>query len=112
MEVYSAGLTSLYIQPRAIEVMNEIGIDISTQKSEAYTQDFLFSMDIIITLCGHAEKTCPATPTHMKRFHWPINDPVGFIGSEEEIMNDFRRARDEIREKVEELIKYIKSGKR
>jgi arsenate reductase len=111
MEVYSAGLTSLYIQPRAIEVMKEIGIDISTQKSEAFTQDLLIRMDIIITLCGHAEKTCPATPTHMKRFHWPIKDPVGAIGSEVEIMNDFRRARDEIREKVEELITYIRSGK-
>jgi arsenate reductase len=108
-EAYSAGLFSHYVQPRAIEVMNEAGIDISGQKSEAVDYDVLRSMDILITLCDHADASCPATPPHIRRIHWPIKDPVGATGTEEEIMDDFRRARDEIRFKIVELIDNIKA---
>ena len=108
-EAYSAGLFSHYVQPRAIEVMNEVGIDISGQKSEAVDYDVLRSMDILITLCDHADASCPATPPHIRRIHWPIKDPAGATGTEEEIMDDFRRARDEIRFKIVELIDNIKA---
>jgi arsenate reductase len=64
-------------------------------------------MDIIVTLCGYAEELCPYTPPEIKRIHWPIKDPVGTIGTEEEIMNEFRRARDEIKEKVQKLIEEV-----
>ena len=110
IEAQSAGLFSHYVQPKAIEVMNEIGIDISGQKSEAIDYDVLKSMDILITLCDHAEASCPATPPHIRRIHCPIRDPVGATGTEEEIMDDFRRARDEIRIKIEELIEDIKAN--
>jgi arsenate reductase len=64
-------------------------------------------MDIIVTLCGNAEDSCPWTPPHIKRIHWPIQDPVGTVGTEEMIMKEFRRARDEIRERVQMLIKEL-----
>ena len=107
IEVYSAGLMAVGVQKRAIAVMKEIGIDISNQQSKEIDPDLLRKMDIVVTLCGHAEETCPWTPPEIKRIHWPIKDPVGTTGTEEQIMNEFRRARDEIKEKVQELIKEI-----
>jgi len=107
IEVYSAGLMAAGVQARAIAVMKEIGIDISTQKSKVIDEHLLKKMDIIVTLCEYAEDLCPWTPPQVKRIHWPIKDPVGATGTEEEIMNEFRRARDEIKEKVRGLIKEI-----
>jgi len=107
IEVHSAGLFAAGVHKRAIAVMNEIGIDISKQKSKHIDEELLKKMDIVITLCGNAEATCPWTPPQIKRIHWPIKDPVGTIGTEEEIMSEFRRARDEIKEKVRKLIEEI-----
>ncbi|MFA4828522.1 MAG: arsenate reductase ArsC [Thermodesulfovibrionales bacterium] len=110
IEPYSAGLTPAGVNPKAIAVMKEIGIDISTQSSKGIDNDFLGKMDIIITLCGHAEAMCPMTPPWMKKIHLPVEDPVGTIGTEEEIMNAFRKARDEIKEKVRGFISGIKGN--
>src|SRR3990172_11430354 len=101
-EVHSAGLIASRVHPRAIAVMKEIGIDISNQRSKEIDPDLLRKMDIVITLCGHAEESCPWTPPEIKRLHWPIEDPVGTVGTEEKIMREFRRARDEIREKIQD----------
>jgi arsenate reductase len=109
LEAYSAGLMAVGVHKRAITVMKEIGIDISNQKSKVIDEDLLKQMDIIVTLCGYAEDLCPRTSPEIKRIHWPIEDPVGMIGTEEEIMNEFRRARDEIKEKVQKLIEEIKA---
>lgn len=67
-------------------------------------------MDVIITLCGDAEESCPWTGATIQRVHWPIKDPVKAVGSEEAIMNEFRRARDEIKNKIEEFIRLLKRG--
>jgi len=107
IEVYSAGLFAAGVHKRAIAVMKEIGIDISKQKSKTINENFLKQMDIIVTLCGNAEDSCPWTPPHIKRIHWPIEDPVGTMGTEEEIMNEFRRARDEIKVKILKLINEL-----
>ena len=107
IEVYSAGLIAAGVHKKAIVVMEEIGLDISKQKSKVIDENLLKQMDYIVTLCGYAEDLCPRTPPGIKRIHWPIKDPVGTIGREQEIMNDFRRARDEIKEKVQKLIKEI-----
>ncbi len=107
IEVYSAGLIAAGVHKRAIAVMEEIGIDISKQKSKVIDENLLKKMDFVVTLCGYAEDLCPRTPPGIKRIHWPIKDPVGTIGREQEIMNEFRRARDEIKEKVQALIKDI-----
>lgn len=109
IEPYSAGLIAAGVNARAITVMKEIGIDISGQKSEEIDEDLLRTMDIVVTLCGNAEESCPYTPPEIKRIHWPIKDPVGTIGTEEEIMKEFRRARDEIRKKMFELINSLKT---
>lgn len=111
VEVYSAGLMAAGVHRRAIAVMKEIGIDISKQKSKEIDEKLLRKMDIVITLCGNAEETCPWTPPQIKRLHWPIKDPVGTVGNEEEIMEEFRRTRDEIKERVINLIEEIKKTK-
>jgi arsenate reductase len=111
IEPYSAGLLAAGIHQNAAAVMKEIGIDISRQKSELINEDLLKKMDTIITLCDNAEESCPWTPPRIQRHHWPIKDPVGFIGSKEETLNDFRRARDEIKKKIKDFIEGLKAGK-
>ena len=108
MEPFSAGLIAAGVHPRAIAVMKELGIDISRQKSKTIDEQFLKTMDAVITLCGNAEEACPWTPPTITRLHWPINDPVGTMGTEEKIMKEFRRARDEIRERTEQFLSGIR----
>jgi len=108
LEVHSAGLIAAGVHPRAIAVMQEAGIDISRQRSKEIDQDLLNTMDIVITLCDNAAEACPWTPPNIKRLHWPVNDPVGTIGTEDYIMNKFRRARDEIQGKIEQFVAEIK----
>ncbi len=96
------------VHPRAIAVMKEAGIDISGQISKAIDADLLTGMDIIVTLCGNADASCPRTPSSIKRIHWPIDDPVSATGTEEEIMGAFRKARDEIKSRVREQVNSLK----
>jgi arsenate reductase len=109
VEPYSAGLMAAGVHPRAVAVMKEIGIDISGQTSKEIDDVMLGKMDMVITLCGNAEEACPWTPPEIKRLHWPIKDPVGTVGTEEEIMREFRRARDEIKEEVIDFIDVLKA---
>ncbi len=111
IEIYSAGLMAAGVHRRAAAVMKEIGIDISKQESKTIDESLLRQMDTVVTLCSYAEDLCPSTPPGIRRIHWPIKDPVGTTGTEEEIMNDFRRARDEIKERIQELIKEITASK-
>jgi len=107
IEPCSAGLIAAGVHPRAIAAMRELGIDISGQQSTKIDEELLKSMDIVITLCDHAAEACPRTPLDIRHIHWPIRDPVGTVGSEAVIMKEFRRARDEIRSKVEYFLKEI-----
>lgn len=107
IEPFSAGLMAAGLHPRAISVMKEIGIDISKQESKGIDESLLEKMDIVITLCGSAEESCPCTPPEIRRIHWPIADPVGTIGSEEKIINEFRKTRDAIKEKILILTKTL-----
>jgi arsenate reductase len=110
VEPYSAGLMAAGVHPRAITVMNEIGIDISGQRSKSIDEKTLRTMDLVITLCDNAAESCPWTPPEVRQLHWPINDPVGTKGTEEEIMMEFRRARDEIRGKIQKFIATLKGN--
>lgn len=110
IDAHSAGLTPTDVNERAVAVMQEIGIDISDQESKEIDADFLLSMNVIITLCGNAEASCPMTPPHINRIHWPIDDPAGAIGSEEAIMGEFRKAREEIRNRISDFIKLLISS--
>ncbi len=96
VEVHSAGLVPMGVNPNAAEVMKEIGIDISGQTSDEIDTELLNSMDVVITLCSNAESACPQTHVNVKRIHWPIDDPVGSDGSREEVLGKYRNARDEI----------------
>lgn len=108
LEPYSAGLMAAGVHPRAIDAMKEIGIDISKQKSKEIDEAFLRTMDVVVTLCASADEACPWTPPDVQRLHWPVKDPVGTIGSREEVMKEFRRARDELRGRIEDLVKEMK----
>jgi len=114
LQPFSAGLMAAGVHPRAIEVMKELTIDISRQKSSKIDEKLLKTMDVVITLCGNAEEACPRTPPEIKRIHWPINDPVGTPGSDVKIMKAFRRTRDEIRKRVDTFINKLRqdAGKR
>ncbi|WP_410769100.1 arsenate reductase (thioredoxin) [Fontibacillus sp. BL9] len=108
-EVLSAGLEAHGLNPRAVQVMGEAGIDISEHRSEVIDPAILNRADYIITLCGHADEHCPAVsnPT-ATRWHWGFDDPAKATGNEEEIMAEFRRVRDQIRERME---KFVAEGK-
>ena len=109
IESYSAGFMATEVHPNAITVMNEIGIDISKQNSKIIEDTTLRKTDVVITLCSKAEKYCPVLPSEIRHIHWPIRDPVLTRGNEELITNDFRRARDEIKEKIQDFINSLKS---
>jgi arsenate reductase len=95
------------VHPRAVAVMKEAGIDISGQSSDEIAPELLATMNLVITVCSNAEAACPTTPPRVRRLHVPVDDPVGATGSEEEIMDEFRRARDEIRAMVEDVLKQM-----
>jgi len=107
IEAHSAGLMAAGVNSRAIAVMQEAGIDISGQRSREIDPDLLRTMDIVITLCDNAAEACPVTPPTVKRLHWPVKDPVGAVGTNEEIIKVFRRAREEIREKVDGFLRGL-----
>ena len=108
MEVHSAGVNPAgHVHPKAISVMKEAGIDISNQESKVIDHDLLMKMDMVITLCGNAEATCPATPPRIKKEHWPIEDPVKAPGTGEEAIDEFRKARDEIRTRIVKLVEEL-----
>ena len=99
-EIYSAGIEAHGLNQTAVEVMKEAGVDISGQKSEMIDREQLNSADFVITLCGDAQKRCPVTPPHVKRMHWGVNDPARAKGTREEQLKEFRKVRDEIRERI------------
>ena len=103
-EVYSAGLSPTGLNPLAVEVMSEAGIDISHHSSDRINQELIKDADIIITLCGDARDSCPMVGKNTKHFHWPLSDPAQTEGSPEEVKQKFREVRDEIQKKVKELL--------
>jgi arsenate reductase len=105
--VHSAGLMAAGVHPRAIAVMREAGIDISGQRSKEIDPELLMAMDLVITLCDNAAEACPRTPPSILRLHWPVRDPVGTAGTAEQIQEDFRRARDEIRDRIEQWLRTL-----
>ncbi len=103
-EVVSAGLEPSPVHPRAIQVMKEIGIDISGHSSDEINKYLNDEFDYIITVCDNANERCPLFPGNGKRQHWSFEDPAGATGTEEEIMRVFRNVRDKIKVKIEEFL--------
>jgi len=101
---YSAGIEAHGKNPRAIAVMREAGVDILDQESEILDPKLLDSLDFLVTVCGHADEHCPVVPVSCAKVHWPFDDPARATGTEEEIMAEFRRVRDQIKAKVRAYI--------
>ncbi len=108
IEVYSAGIEAHGLNPRAVEVMKEVGIDISNQASQIIDNDILNKAYYAITLCGDAEERCPYTPPHVKRLHWGLEDPAKATGTEEEIKAVFQKVRDQVDELVYNIMEEVK----
>jgi len=103
--VNSAGVFPSFVHPLAIQVMKEIGINISDQSSKSMDDFLKEEFDYVITLCDYAAMTCPAFPSSGKQLHWPIEDPAAAIGRIEKRLAVFRKIRDEIKNKIEEFLK-------
>ena len=97
---FSAGTEATYVNPTAIEVLKEIGIDISSHQSKNLAAFDGQGFDYVITLCGNANETCPLYIGGTKKMHIGFDDPAKTQGIKEEILREFRRVRDEIKEKL------------
>src|SRR5699024_4575137 len=107
-EVKSAGIEAHGLNPNAVKAMQEVGMDISDQKSEIIDTAVLNHADMVVTLCGDAEDRCPMTPPHVKREHWGFDDPAKAEGKDEEKWAVFQRVRDEIGERIK---RFAETGK-
>lgn len=97
-EVYSAGVETHGVNPRAIATMKEDGIDISNHTSNHVDEYENIDFDLVITVCDNAKERCPFLPTKAKKLHQNFPDPAKATGTEEEILNEFRRVRQMIKE--------------
>ncbi|HBF73990.1 MAG TPA: arsenate reductase (thioredoxin) [Lactobacillus sp.] len=100
-EVQSAGVETHGLNPMAVQVMGEVGIDISQQYSKLIDRDYLNTCDVVVTLCGDARNRCPVTPASVQRVHWPLPDPAQATGTDDDKLRAFREVRDEIRQRIE-----------
>ena len=96
-KIYSAGIETHGVNPRAIRIMAEDGIDISKHTSNNVNEYLDIPFDDVITVCDNANEACPYFPGNVKRFHFNFPDPAKAQGTEEEIMNEFRRVREMIK---------------
>ncbi len=96
-EVESAGTRAKHVRPEAIQVLKELGIDISSQRSKTVDEFAKRTFDHVLTVCDNAKESCPIYPGHSNRLHHSFDDPAAVQGSEEERLAAFRRVRDEIR---------------
>lgn len=103
--VRSAGIETHGVNPKAIAVMAEAGIDISSQTSDDLGKYLEYQFDYVITVCDNAEKRCPIFPGDGRHLHWPFEDPAQAVGSDDEIMAGFRKVRDAIERKIVDWLK-------
>ena len=95
-ETFSAGTKPTIVNPYAIRVMKESGIDISSQSSKSIDEFRYKKFDYVVTVCNHAKEECPMFPGAKKYLHQDFEDPCECKGTEEEILAIFRRVRDDI----------------
>ncbi len=106
IEAFSAGIETHGLNPIAVKVMAEAGVDISGQKSQNVTEFQDVDFDFVITVCGHADENCPMFPGKTKVIHKGFDDPpklAKYVEIEEEKLNCYRRVRDEIKTYVEQI---------
>ena len=108
-EVRSAGVDPSAVRPQAIEVMREVGIDISNQRSKSVDEFTGEEFDYVITVCDNANERCPIFPGKTKRIHWSFADPAAATGDEAARLAVFRRVRDQIRQRFSEWVSALKN---
>ena len=110
LEPYSAGVEPHGVNPLAVKVMKEAGVDISRQQSKHFNNLASVPFDYVITVCDHANEVCPVFPGKFKRLHVNFDDPPRLARdakTEEEALQHYRRVRDEIRNFIERIDRYI-----
>lgn len=104
-EIYSAGIETHGVNPRAVQIMAEDHIDISCHTSNHINEYKDIPFDYVITVCDNAKKACPFYPGKVQRFHYNFPDPAKVSGTEEEIMAEFRKVRNLIKVYVADFVK-------
>ncbi len=113
LEPYSAGIETHGMNPRAVEVMSEIGVDIGGQHSKRVDEVIGIDFDYVITVCSNAHETCPVFPRKATVVHVGFDDPPRLAiaaKTEEEALSHYRRVRDEIREFIETLPESLRDS--
>jgi arsenate reductase len=103
-EIYSAGVETHGVNPKAIETMNEDGIDISHHTSNNIEEYRNFDFDFVITVCDNAKERCPFFPSNAKKFHYNFPDPAKAAGTDHEIKQEFRNVRQLIKNYAETFV--------
>jgi arsenate reductase (thioredoxin) len=103
-EIYSAGVETHGVNPRAIDTMKEDGIDISNHTSNNIEEYRNIDFDFVITVCNNAKERCPFFPSKAKKFHYNFPDPAKAIGTEEEILEEFKKVRKMIKGYCKEFV--------
>jgi arsenate reductase len=111
IETFSAGVYPVAISLRAIKVMAEVDVDISGQYPKHVNDLLNIDFDYVITLCDNAREVCPVYPGKTKMIHKPFSDPSFLTGSDETVMDAFRKVRDEIRDFILSLPESLKENK-
>lgn len=96
-EIYSAGVEKHGVNPRAVAIMAEDGVDISGHTSNLVDEYADIDFDFVITVCDNARERCPYFPTKAQKFHHNFPDPAKATGTEEEVVAEFRRVRDMVK---------------
>jgi arsenate reductase len=109
--VESAGCSpSGYVHPIAIEVMAELDLEIGECRSKSHEEFLDRDVHTVITVCGNADPCCPTFPGQVNRYHWAFDDPAEFEGTEDEVSQEFRRVRDEIKLVMTAYVAGLKEG--
>lgn len=103
-DVYSAGVETHGVNPKAIATMKEDGINISNHTSNNIDEYRNIDFDFIITVCDNAKERCPFFPTKAKKFHYNFPDPAKATGTDEEIAEEFRKVRQQIKAYCKDFI--------
>ncbi len=103
-EVFSAGVEPSKVHPMSILAMDELKIDIRNQTSDDVKSYLETGIDIVISVCDQAAKTCPTFPGDVQRIHWSTKDPFHGWDVDESKLPDYRRTRDELKERIEKFL--------
>jgi arsenate reductase len=109
-EVFSAGTKPVGVNPLAIAVMREKGIDISSQRSKAVTEFSGQEFATVITVCDNANEQCPIFPGAPQRLHWSLPDPAAVSGTEQEKLQAFRAVRDDLERRILSFVNPVGSA--